>query len=475
MLGKLTGTVRDAVSKLPIPGAVVNIFDTCTCITFTNSNGVYLSAPFPGGTYYVVVTKTGYEPSAILPVQIKNDQVRTFDVYLIPSIINTSLDAYKDQRVVQLYPRLSWRFKTSNIIGTILQSVTGSGNISVLNGKAILATGTAAASSAEIKSAGTLVPTAGEGVIVRIAARFSTGVAGSMQLIGIGDDSDGFFFGFNGSSFGILHRQNGTDYWIPQNQWNLEHLDGTTAFFLDQTKGNNYSINYQPSGFGNIEFSVEDPGTGFLITVHIIRYANSNINPSLFNSNLPLSAKVINFTNASNVTLETPSAAAFIEGITEGETPREIAARMGNLYETATGGVTVPANGFLCVQITNPSGTGKKVLIQRVTGSGLKPFRWDLKRNASFVNPGTALTPRNMNFEFTDSSNLTVKYISQSTDPSLGGSLISSRIVTGGTLGVDYNGSLIIPSGYTFLMQMRNLNSHTVELSANITWVEYQV
>lgn len=162
------------------------------------------------------------------------------------------------------------------------------------------------------------------------------------------------FFGFNGSSFGILHRQNGTGYWIPQNQWNIECIDGTAAFFLDQTKGNNYSINYQPSGFGNIEFSVEDPGTGFPITVHIIRYGNVNINPSLFNPNLPLSAKVINFTNTSNVSLETPSVAAFIEGITEGETPREIAARMGNLYETATGGVPVPANGFYVYKLLIP-------------------------------------------------------------------------------------------------------------------------
>lgn len=475
MAGQLTGTVWDAVTRLPIPGATVHLFDTTTNICTTEANGVYLTCPFPGGTYYLSVSKTGYEPSAALPVQIKNELIRTFDIYLVPKVLSGSLDAYKDQRVAQLYPRLSWRFKTSNIVGTIIQSVTGSGNISVLNGKAILATGMAADSSAEIKSAGTLVPTAGEGVIVRIAARFSAGVAGNIQLIGIGDESDGFFYGFNGSSFGILHRQNGIEQWIPQNQWNIEHVDGTSAFALDPTKGNNYVIHYQPSGYGNIEFSVEDPASGFPLTVHIIRYGNANINPSLFNSNLPLYAKVKNSTNDTYVILETPSSAAFIEGITEGETPREIAARMGNLYEAATDGVPVPANGFLCIQITHLSGTGKSALIHRVTGSGIKPFRWALKRNASFVNPGTSLTPRNMNFEFPDTSSLTVKYISQSTDPSVGGSLLASRLVTGGSLGVDYNGSLIIPSGYSFLMQMKNLNSHTVELSANITWVEFQI
>jgi len=344
-----------------------------------------------------------------------------------------------------------------------------------LNGKAVLATGLSADSSAEIKSAGTLVPTAGEGVIVRMAARFSTGVAGNMQLIGIGDDSDGYFFGFNGSAFGILHRQNGTDHWILQNHWNTECVDGETAFNLDHTKGNNYFINYQPSGYGNIEFSIEDPSNGFPITVHVIRYGNAYINPSLFNPNLPLYAQVINYTNETNVILETPSAAAFIGGINEGETPREIAARMGNLYEAETGGVPVPANGFLCIQITHPPGTGKSASIQRATGSGIQPFRWDLKRDASFVNPGTSIIPLNMNLEFPDTSSLIVKYIAQSTDPSEGGCLLSSRVVTTGSLGVDYNGSLIVPSGYTLLMKIKNMSSHTVELSANITWVEFQI
>jgi len=100
MAGQITGTVLDVVTKIPIPGATVSIYDTTTNTSITNAYGVYLSNPFPGGTYYISVTKTGYEPSAVLPVQIKNEQVRTFDIYLVPKILSSSLDAYKDQRVV---------------------------------------------------------------------------------------------------------------------------------------------------------------------------------------------------------------------------------------------------------------------------------------------------------------------------------------------------------------------------------------
>lgn len=49
----------------------------------------------------------------------------------------------------------------------------------------------------------------GLAICIRFAALFSAPIANSSQLIGYGDCCDGFFVGYNGTSFGILHRRGG--------------------------------------------------------------------------------------------------------------------------------------------------------------------------------------------------------------------------------------------------------------------------
>jgi len=69
-------------------------------------------------------------------------------------------------------------------------------------------------------------------------------------LFGAGDDVDGLFFGFNGTSFGIMTRNDSVDTWVAQADWNGDKMDGTggasnpTGQNLDPTKGNVYHINF---------------------------------------------------------------------------------------------------------------------------------------------------------------------------------------------------------------------------------------
>ena len=62
-------------------------------------------------------------------------------------------------------------------------------------------------SSARSKRA--LVYRPGQGAVGRFSAIFSKGIDGGSQLAGIGNQVSGFFFGYNGSDFGIMHRQTG--------------------------------------------------------------------------------------------------------------------------------------------------------------------------------------------------------------------------------------------------------------------------
>ncbi|PFJ05356.1 hypothetical protein COD67_10200 [Bacillus cereus] len=180
----------------------------------------------------------------------------------------------------------------------------------------IIQTGPTSSSSAKIETIKALRYTPGLGALIRFTAVFTTGIPNSTQIIGIGDDLDGFFFGYNGASFGILRRQNGTDNWIPQSDWNTDQFNGTgtSRVTLNPSLGSVYTIQYQWLGFGDIRFFIENPITGDPTLVHIIRYSNANTIPSIMNPTLPIMAQVINTTNTNNIVLQTSSAIGIIEG-----------------------------------------------------------------------------------------------------------------------------------------------------------------
>lgn len=84
--------------------------------------------------------------------------------------------------------------------GTIAANATG---------ELELATSTTTSSTAIYRSKKIIGYRPGQAVVARFTARFTTGVAGTQQVIGVGDAEDGFFFGYDGTSFGVLRRTGG--------------------------------------------------------------------------------------------------------------------------------------------------------------------------------------------------------------------------------------------------------------------------
>lgn len=76
---------------------------------------------------------------------------------------------------------------------------TGTGNLLTC------ATGTTAYSFATMKSRKRLRYRAGQGIVGRFTALWSTPAASTTVVAGFGSGESGFFFGYNGTSFGILH------------------------------------------------------------------------------------------------------------------------------------------------------------------------------------------------------------------------------------------------------------------------------
>ncbi len=84
-----------------------------------------------------------------------------------------------------------------------------SGSASVANSVLTLSTGASANQSAQVLSHIPIKYYPGQGGLVRFTTIYTTGVANSTQLHGIGDSGDGYFFGYNGADFGILRRVGG--------------------------------------------------------------------------------------------------------------------------------------------------------------------------------------------------------------------------------------------------------------------------
>lgn len=240
--------------------------------------------------------------------------VKSFGPDNVPQ--NLPYTAFGDLQVSQLEPKAGWTFAYNVNPDMVNLFTSGTGTITQSGGMAVLKTGTTSGSWSYINTYYMMRYLVGQGSLIRFTAIYTAGVSGSKQILGFGDDSDGLFFGYNGSSFGILRRQAGVENWTPQTAWNIDKMDGTgpSGMILDQTKGNVYQIQFQWLGYGAIDFAIENASTGSFVPVHQIKYANANTLPSILNPSLPLTARVYNSGTPSNIILQTPSAMGFHQG-----------------------------------------------------------------------------------------------------------------------------------------------------------------
>lgn len=103
-----------------------------------------------------------------------------------------------------------------------------------------------------------------------------------------------------------------TEFWTPKDQWNVN-----PTINIDPSLGNVYQIQIQYLGFGGIRFFVENPINAELELVHIIRYANTSLVPSVSNPIFRIGWAVRNKGNTTDIVVQGSSGVAYIEGIIE--------------------------------------------------------------------------------------------------------------------------------------------------------------
>jgi hypothetical protein len=258
-------------------------------------------------------------------VKVTDKPPSTFDYGQITRPI-LPLTAFGDLRVTELSPifQISYEYTVSNTeIGEI--SIVNSGIVTQADAMCVVSTGITTGSHAEWEIAKHARYRAGLGGLARFTALFTSGVAGTEQMIGLADvngspDShmNGYAVGFDGDVFSLMRWQNGVLFTIPQSQWD-DPMDGTGAskMTLDPTKLNVYFIQFQYLGGGPYTLWIQDEATSVMIAAHTAHYTNRNITPSIHNPNLHLMIHAQNRATTSNMIIKSSSMAFFVEGKTK--------------------------------------------------------------------------------------------------------------------------------------------------------------
>ena len=156
-------------------------------------------------------------------------------------------------------------------------------------------------------------------------------------------------------------------------------------------------------------------------------------------------------------------------------TPAVHSSILGQYYLISTGSQSVTGQGhILALQINIPANINKTVFIDKITGGSISHTTIDVLYNASFAAPGTSILPVNVNLGSSNTSLVTGKFFTGA-DPSVGGTIIKCIIQTGGSLIIEYDGRLIIPSStsnQTILIRLINTSNQTNNLSINLGYWE---
>lgn len=128
----------------------------------------------------------------------------------------------------------------------------------------------------------------------------SGGLANSVQRIGLFDTNNGFFIGYEGTTFGITVRKGAVDTQVAQASFNVDKLNGSvgskytrngTPEAANFTLDNLFRIRFGWLGAAPIQWEILSPD-GEWVLFHITRYPNTVAVPSINNPDLPIRLQI---------------------------------------------------------------------------------------------------------------------------------------------------------------------------------------
>lgn len=123
--------------------------------------------------------------------------------------IEDPIGGFGELKVAEITPSVEIIF-TYNFNTITLETRNNNGGTNTVSGGQLTASTSASANTrAGFVSRLSVRYNPGQGTLCRFTGVYTQGVAGNTQYIGIGDLFEGFFFGYSGATFGVLHRYGG--------------------------------------------------------------------------------------------------------------------------------------------------------------------------------------------------------------------------------------------------------------------------
>lgn len=222
---------------------------------------------------------------------------------------STLNSVFGERLVAQRKSDVTAQFQYGFPSGDASAETLNGGIIDIIQSKLRVSSGTNALGKSRIANKRAIRYIPGYEAYLFFTAIFSPGVANSYQRTGLFDADNGFFVGYEGTTFGVTRRRMGVDYFTPVNIGDVfDDIEFNPSF------GNIYKISFGYLGFATINFEILHP-KGHWMMLHRIEYPNSSTDTHITNTNLPPAMEVANTGNTSNLTIQTGS---FSGGVVDG-------------------------------------------------------------------------------------------------------------------------------------------------------------
>lgn len=247
----------------------------------------------------------------------------------------------------------------------ITETFAGGGSVAINAGHSVYSTGTATTASAQVVTVQKVIYRPAHEIYAYFTAAFTTGVANSYQRIGLFDANNGFFIGYEGTTFGISKRTSTVDTFIARTSFSDDLLNGNSSSrftrngipeAINLSFSNLFRVRFAWLGSASVIFEVFTPD-GDWISFHTIKVPNSQYDPSIANPDLPLSLQIAkNGAGATNLSIAT---ACWAGGTTSDHVKISDVLTQNTLAtltrSVITGETTAGGGGFVNVKV-NPSG-----------------------------------------------------------------------------------------------------------------------
>lgn len=369
-------------------------------------------------------------------------------------------------------PQISANFFTPNtqVSDFMNVSITGSGTTAMSGGKASFSSGTDTSASVSATTVTNINYTPGFEVYAMFTTTFTTPTsANSTQFVGLWDVSNnGFYIGYNGTTFGSAVMTGGVQTFTARSSWNGDPLDGSaTSKFtrngvpeaINFTYLNLFRIRFGWLGAAPVLFEVCSPD-GNWVTFNTIIQPNTSASPSIQNPNLPLTLRITKASaDATNLTM---TCACWAAGT------------------SAPNNVSV--SNYVRQQWTSATASNSTIVANTVGATGI---------SITTINSGTIsagavtfeVTPDGINWFELDVSNLPNTLTASTYSLSTGSSTwqgyiagyiqtrarLSTAITGSGTVVVEIRPTLTASNNASTVFQPTGTNLHTVVDSGTVT------